>query len=344
MNALRFILFPFATLYWLITSFRNFLFNRRILKSNSFDLPVVCIGNLSMGGTGKTPHCEYLITLLKEDYNTALLSRGYGRKTNEFIEVEVTHQAWQVGDEPLQIKNKFPALTVAVDRKRVNGVINLLYNYPNKDVILLDDAFQHRAIKAGFNILLTKFNAPFNSDYIFPVGNLREARKGHQRADVIIITKCPKSITKDQMDSISSEISKTIPVYFTKINYGETQSIFDNSKIQLDSASKVLLITGIADHSSITKKLNNEEIKFKHLAFRDHYPFSEKDADKVSEIFDKFATNNKIILTTEKDAMRLKNIEAFKKLPIYFIPIKIEFIAKEKEFHHQLLTYVSNNK
>ncbi len=199
MNALRFILFPFATLYWLITSFRNFLFNRRILKSNSFDLPVVCIGNLSMGGTGKTPHCEYLIAMLKEDYNTALLSRGYGRKTNEFIEVEVTHQAWQVGDEPLQIKNKFPALTVAVDRKRVNGVINLLYNYPNKDVILLDDAFQHRAIKAGFNILLTKFNAPFNSDYIFPVGKLREARKGHQRADVIIITKCPKSITKDQM-------------------------------------------------------------------------------------------------------------------------------------------------
>jgi tetraacyldisaccharide 4'-kinase len=344
MNALRFILFPFALIYWLITSIRNLLFDKKIFKSNQFDLPVINIGNLSMGGAGKTPHCEYVLDLFKDNSKIALLSRGYGRKTNSYIEVESTHNYRDVGDEPLQIKNKFPYTTVAVEGNRIKGVLNLMYDHPKTEIILLDDAFQHRAIKPGINILLTKFNSPFYKDYIFPVGNLRESTKGKKRADIIIITKCPNNITEKQMNSIENSISYSVPIYFTKIKYGELIPVFNASKLKLNSTHNILLVTGIANTSELILELKTQQLTYKHLAYRDHYPFSDKDADYISEIFGKFANENKIILTTEKDAMRLKSLEKLKSLPIFIISIKIEFIKQKNDFENQLVNYVRNYK
>ena len=303
MNALRFILFPFALIYWLITSIRNLLFDKKIFKSNQFDLPVINIGNLSMGGAGKTPHCEYVLDLFKDNSKIALLSRGYGRKTNSYIEVKSTHNYCDVGDEPLQIKNKFPEITVAVEGNRIKGVLNLMYDHPKTEIILLDDAFQHRAIQPGINILLTKFNSPLYKDFLFPVGNLRESRKGKKRADIIIITKCPNNITEKQMKSIENSISSSAPIYFTKIKYGELIPVFNAEKLKLNSTHNILLVTGIANTSELILELKTQQLTYKHLAYRDHYPFSDKDADYISEIFGKFANENKIILTTEKDAM-----------------------------------------
>jgi len=344
MKALRIILFPVSIIYWLITSIRNFLFDKQIFKSNEFDLPIINIGNLSMGGAGKTPHCEYVIELLKDNSKLALLSRGYGRKTSSYMEVSNNDTYRDVGDEPLQIKNKFPEITVAVEGKRVKGVLNLIYDHPNTEIILLDDAYQHRSIKPGLNILLTKFNSPFYKDYIFPVGNLREASKGKERADIIIVSKCPNEISEEQMSLIKSSISCSTPIFFTKIKYGEVVSVFNSSTIKLNSSLKILLVTGIANTKELISELKNQQLTYKHLSFRDHYPFSDKDADNISEIFDKFATENKIILTTEKDAMRLRSIEKLKSLPIYFMSIKIEFIKQKDDFENQLLNYVRNYK
>ena len=343
MKPLRFILFPFAALYWLITSVRNFLFNKKVFKSTEFDLPIINVGNLSMGGAGKTPHCEYIINLLKKDFQIAVLSRGYGRKTASYIEVKPTANYTEVGDEPLQIKCKFPSVKVSVENNRVKGVLNILYDYPKIDLIVLDDAYQHRAIKPGLNILLTKYNSPFYKDFIFPVGYLRESAKGSKRADIIIITKCPEKITKSQMQIVEKAISTNAKIYFTKTKYGAITPLFNSSRISLDSSYTILLITGIASTEGITSKLKNEKLNFKHLNYRDHYPFSNKDADKISEIFDTFATGNKIILTTEKDAMRLKGLKKFNSLPVYYIPIKIEFISEKETFDQKLINYAANN-
>jgi tetraacyldisaccharide 4'-kinase len=297
-----------------------------------------------MGGAGKTPHCEYVLDLFKDNSKIAVLSRGYGRKTNSYIEVKPTHNYRDVGDEPLQIKNKFPEITVAVEGNRIKGVLNLMYDHPNTEIILLDDAFQHRAIQPGINILLTKFNSPFYKDYIFPVGNLRESKRGKKRADIIIITKCPNNITEKQMNSIENSISSSVPIYFTKIKYGELIPVFNAEKLKLNSTHNILLVTGIANTSELVLELKNQQLTYKHLAYRDHYPFSDKDADYISEIFGKFANENKIILTTEKDAMRLKSLEKLKSLPIFIISIKIEFIKQKNDFENQLVNYVRNYK
>ena len=344
MNALRFILFPFAIIYWIVTSIRNLLFDKKVFKSNQFDLPIINIGNLSMGGAGKTPHCEYVINLFKENSKIAVLSRGYGRKTGSYIEVESTHNYRDVGDEPLQVKNKFPEITVAVEGNRVKGVLNLMYDHPSTEIILLDDAFQHRSIEPGINILLTKFNSLFYKDFIFPVCNLRESKKGGERADIIIITKCPEQITEQQMAVIKNSISISVPIYFTKINYGDLIPVFNAGKLKLNSTHNILLVTGIANTSELVLELKHQQLTYKHLAYRDHYPFSDKDADYICEIFGKFANENKIILTTEKDAMRLKSLEKLKSLPIFIISIKIEFIKQKNDFENQLINYVRNYK
>lgn len=344
MKPLRFILLPMSVIYWIATSIRNFLFDKNIFKSTEFDVPVINVGNLSMGGAGKTPHCEYIIELLRKDYKIALLSRGYGRKTVSYKEVEPTHPFLSVGDEPLQVKTKFPEITVSVENNRVKGILNLLYDHPETEVILLDDAFQHRSIRPGLNILLTKYHHPFYNDYIFPVGNLRESSKGSKRANLIIVTKCPEHISERQKKSVESAINANAIIYFTKISYGKIEPIFNSPALSLNQSLNILLVTGIASTEHITAKLKDDKLNFKHLKYRDHYPFSEKDADKISEIFDNFASGNKkIILTTEKDAMRIKNVEKLSKFPLYYIPIKIEFISEKESFDQKLKKYVAND-
>ena len=346
MKPLRFILLPMSVIYWIATYIRNFLFDKNIFKSTEFDVPVINVGNLSMGGAGKTPHCEYIIELLRKDYKIALLSRGYGRKTVSYKEVEPTHPFLSVGDEPLQVKTKFPEITVSVENNRVKGILNLLYDHPETEVVLLDDAFQHRSIRPGLNILLTKYHDPFFNDYIFPVGNLRESSRGSKRADLIIVTKCPEHITERQKKTVESTVKANTNaiIYFTKISYGKIEPIFNSPSISLNQSLNILLVTGIASTEHITGKLKDDKLNFKHLKYRDHYPFSEKDADKISEIFDNFASGNKkIILTTEKDAMRIKNVEKFSKLPFFYIPIIIEFISEKESFDQKLKKYVAND-
>ncbi len=344
MKLLRYLLLPFAIIYGGITIFRNWLFNNTILKPSEFSIPIINVGNLSMGGTGKTPHVEYIARLLSKTQKIAILSRGYGRKTSDYLEAKIDHLTFDIGDEPLQFKTKFPEITVAVDKRRVKGVLNLLYDHPNTESIILDDAFQHRSIKSGLNILLTKYSNPYFNDQIFPIGSLRELKKGASRADIIIITKCQQNISEDEKLAFTKQISLDIPVFFTKIIYKKVYSIFDHSQIDLTPDLNILLITGIANTIELTQELKHRNLLFKHLSYRDHYPFNEKDGINISEIFNKFADQNKIILTTEKDAMRLKNIKELSNLPIYAIEIQIDFLEKKDSFDKQIMDYARFNK
>ena len=344
MKLLRYFLLPFAVIYGGITIFRNWLFDKNILKPSKFNIPIINVGNLSMGGTGKTPHVEYILRLISKQYKTAILSRGYGRNTSDYIEAQKDHLANIIGDEPLQFKTKFPDTIVAVEKKRVKGVLNLLYDHQQTECVILDDAFQHRSIKPGLNILLTKYSNPFFKNKLFPIGTLREFKNGFKRSDLIIITKCPVEISEKEKNNFIKNISSNKPVFFTKIIYGKVYSIFDHSIIELNSDINILLITGIADTGELTNALNKRKLIFKHLSYRDHYPFKKKDAKHISEIFDTFAKQNKIILTTEKDAMRMKGIKELTGLPIFAIEIEVEFLEEKDRFEKQIMDYVKFDK
>lgn len=348
MKKLRYLLFPFTIIYGGVVTFRNFLFAKNVLKSSEFEVKTISVGNLSTGGTGKTPHIEYLIRLLKNEYTIATLSRGYGRKTGGFEQANDTSTHKDVGDEPLQFYNKFKEeVNVFVENKRVTGVVEILAKHPETEVILLDDAFQHRAIKPGFSVLLSDYSSLFYKDVILPAGNLREMRTEANRADLIVVTKCPNDISEKEMEAISIKIKKIAnkPVYFSLIKYGEIKSFNTNLKeLRLNELKDIetLLITGIANPKPIQKLLNNNQINYKHLKFPDHHNFTKKNISNIIDIFGSIS-GNKIILTTEKDAVRLKSIDALKELPIYYLEIEIEIIKNKKEFDNKILTYVKQN-
>lgn len=348
MKKLRYLLFPFTVIYGGVVTFRNFLFAKNVLKSSEFEVKTISVGNLSTGGTGKTPHIEYLIRLLKNEYKIATLSRGYGRKTGGFEQANDISTHKDVGDEPLQFYNKFKEeVNVYVENKRVTGVIEILAKHPDTEVILLDDAFQHRAIKPGFSVLLSDYSSLFYKDIILPAGNLREMRTEANRADLIVVTKCPNDISEKEMEGISVKIKKIAnkPVYFSRIKYGEIKSFNTNLKeLRLNElkGAETLLITGIANPKPIQKLLNNNEINYKHLKFPDHHNFTKKNISNIIDIFGSIS-GNKIILTTEKDAVRLKSIDELKELPIYYLEIEIEIIKNKKEFDNKILTYVKQN-
>ena len=316
MKVLRFLLFPFAVLYNIITRIRNLFFDIGLFKQTAFKTPLIVVGNLSVGGTGKTPQIEYLIRLLKDNYKTAVLSRGYKRKTKGFILLNENHSAAAVGDEPLQYYRKFKNINVAVDANRVAGVINLIENN-TPDVILLDDAFQHRKVKASFYILLTKYNDLFVDDFLLPTGNLRESRLGANRADVILVTKCSANLSKKEQDLIKQKLSKFHKkVFFTSISYAD--KILGSKEILTSELKdfEVLLITGIANPSPLIKYLKNLEVRFHHLKYADHHHFSENEINNIEKKFDEMSSS-KIILTTEKDYVRLsKRLRKISYLPI----------------------------
>ena len=348
MKQLRFLLLPFTVIYGGIVTFRNFLYTKNVLKSSKFDVKTISVGNLSTGGTGKTPHIEYLIRLLKNDYKIATLSRGYGRKTGGFEQANETSTHKEVGDEPLQFYNKFKnEINVYVENKRVTGVIEILAKAPETEVILLDDAFQHRAIKPGFSILLSDYSSLFYKDLILPAGNLRERRIEANRADLIVITKCPNNISGQEMSEISTKINIIANklVYFSRIKYGEIKSFnIELPTLKLDELKplETLLITGIANPKPICNLLNNEQINYTHLKFPDHHNFTKKNITNIIDIFGGIS-QNKIILTTEKDAVRLKSIAELNHLPIYYLEIEIEIIKDKNEFDNKILTYVKQN-
>ena len=318
MNLFRKILFPLAFLYWLVTFIRNWLYNIGIFKSYSFDISIIAVGNLSVGGTGKTPQIEYLIRLLSEKYKVAVLSRGYKRSTEGFILADENATASSIGDEPFQFYSKFPNIQVAVDANRKNGIENLVQLQDKPDVILLDDAFQHRKVKAGFYILLTAYDDLFCDDYILPFGNLREPSSGKKRADMIIVTKCPNDLSELTQQKIRDKLKVKQQVFFTTIQYDDYVYGNDSqllvSKIQSESK---LLVAGIAKPKLFFDFLKNE--KDETLVFPDHHHFSQQDCEQILA-----KANGRKIVTTEKDFVRLNGL--LPKEQLFYLPIKSTFL------------------
>lgn len=335
MKLLRYILFPIVPFYYLATWLRNKFYDLGVKSSSSFKVPVICVGNLSVGGTGKTPMIEYLIRLLKSDYKIATLSRGYKRKTKGFVLADNTTNADSVGDEPYQFHKKFPDVMVSVDANRRNGIGKLLEYEPKPDVILLDDAFQHRKVKAGFNILLTSYDDLYTMDMVLPTGNLREPKIGAKRANVLMVTKCPISISESNKQDI---IGKLKPldhqyVFFSSINYSEMIKNSIEEKYLSDIKNIAFtLVTGIANPKPLVEFLNAEGYKFEHLNFKDHHEFSDKDIEHLKK--------KKLIITTEKDFMRLE--ASFKNSnQIFYLAINT-FVDKSNEFDKLITDYISS--
>lgn len=318
MILLRKILFPLAFLYWLITFIRNWLYDKGIYKSSSFDIPIIAVGNLSVGGTGKTPQIEYLTRLLSEKYKVAVLSRGYKRTTEGFILADENATASSIGDEPFQFYSKFPYIQVAVDANRKNGIENLLQLQDKPDVILLDDAYQHRKVKAGFYILLTAYDDLFCDDYILPFGNLREPSSGKKRADMIIVTKCPNDLSEIAQLKIREKLNVKQQVFFTTIKYDDY--VFGNDSqllvSEIQSESKVL-VAGIAKPKLFFDFLKSE--KDDTLVFPDHHHFSKQDCEQILA-----KVNGRKIITTEKDFVRLNGL--LPKSQLFYLPIKSAFL------------------
>ncbi|KFF05129.1 tetraacyldisaccharide 4'-kinase [Flavobacterium reichenbachii] len=338
MNLLRKILFPFAILYGLITSIRNFLFDKGVLKSTSFDIPIIAVGNLSVGGTGKTPQIEYLIRLLSDKYRIATLSRGYKRKSEGFILADENANAEILGDEPFQFYQKFPNIQVAVDADRTNGITKLLSQEIKPQIILLDDAYQHRKVKAGFYILLTSYDDLYADDFMLPTGNLRESRSGAKRAKVVIVTKCPKDLSPEKQSEIWDKLKLTCSqqqLFFTYIDYDDL-IYSQNEKIavlEVKNESK-LLLAGIAKPKPFFDFIKNDNDEC--MTFPDHHHFSEADLHAVQD-----KAKGRKIITTEKDYVRLKDSKLVSQL--YYLPIKSTFISQQQNFNASVLDYIKTN-
>ena len=349
MKIIKILLFPFSIIYGIITAIRNLLFNVSVLKANSFDLPIINVGNLSMGGTGKTPHIEYLIRLLLPNFKLATLSRGYKRKSKGFVIAENDTSSSVIGDEPKQYKTKFPDITVAVCENRSIGISEILKSNNNVDCVLLDDAFQHRSLKAGFNVLLTDHKKLFTRDHVVPSGTLREFRCGAKRANVIIVTKCPKNLSEEEKNRIRNEINPTKDqrLFFSYIEYGSLVKLNDIPfKEDIDTVSSVLLFSGIADVKPLEKYLTGKKYSVHSLHFKDHHQYSTQDLLKIKESFYNIALPKMIIVTTEKDIMRIENAEQreiVKDLPIFYIPIVVDLFEMDKKMFNTIITdYVKN--
>lgn len=338
MKLLNILLLPFSFAYGLITFIRNKLYDLGLLKEHLFDKPIIIsVGNLSVGGTGKSPHIEYLIRLLKDKYTVATLSRGYGRKTSGFLLVKESHDASEVGDEPLQFKSRHPEISVAVDESRARGIRELQKRFPELEVVLLDDAFQHRSVKPNLSVLLTDYNRLFYNDKMLPSGRLREYRSGYKRADILIVTKCPSTISPIEKETIVKEIKPKSyqKIFFSHINYGEFQPIKNSLRTPIINKEYTsFLFTGIANPSLLEAYLQDHFLNVVPLTFPDHHQFSPKDIKKLQETFKSVPSDKKIIITTEKDTMRLKAPllkELTKELPLFYIPIEVSLSPEDKK-------------
>jgi tetraacyldisaccharide 4'-kinase len=347
MRLLDIILYPFSLLYGFGMMVRNLLFDIGILPSVRFEKAVISVGNLSMGGTGKTPHIEYLIRLLSPEYFLAALSRGYGRESEGFLIGSRRSKVKYIGDEPLQLIRKFDSIKVAVDENRKRGISNLFRKYDNLKIVLLDDAFQHRWVKPGLSILLTSYSRLYYEDHVVPSGTLREFRAGAKRADIIIVTKTPKVFSPISRRRIIEDLAPTRnqQIFFSYITYGDPLPVLDSGDPWMPKKLvSILLLTGIADHSQMQEHLERLCSDLIILRYRDHHIYTEADISKINTCFKDIPTQKKIIMTTEKDMMRLKTTELtplIRHLPLYYLPISIGFHGNDKEeFDKQVLSFV----
>lgn len=361
LKTIRFILSPLlliiSLIYGIITHIRNFLFDKNFLKSTEFSIPIISVGNITVGGTGKTPHIEYLINLLKDEFKIVTLSRGYKRKTKGFVLADNKSTAQDIGDEPRQIKQKYKnSIEVIVDEDRTRAINKIIINKPQTDAILMDDAFQHRKVKPNISILLIDYSRPLKKDFLLPLGNLREFSCGKSRANIIIITKCPQNISETDKQRIRQEISPNSnqQLFFTSFSYGNYIPVFsdistDTNLIEKSSNNtSILLITGIANPKPLINHVKeNISSDITLLQFPDHHDFNNKDIEKIEKAFKKINSENKTILTTEKDAMRLQNfsnIAQVLKQNSYYLPIEIFFIGDNKQnFNNKIIYYVRKN-
>lgn len=330
---------------WVMAA-RNCAFDAGVLKSRQFNVPTICVGNITVGGTGKTPHIEYIAGLLKAHYAIAVLSRGYGRKSKGYIKADMNTTMEQIGDEPFQIKEKFADMDVAVCEKRTEGIDRLVTENKALQAVLLDDAFQHRHVKAGLSILLIDSNRPVWRDCVMPFGRLRESIGAIGRADIVIFTKC-KGVTAEQKRAYCSYIKeiKDIPVYFTAIRYGKPYPLFNSANVAIAQGSRVLLVTGIANPQPLKAEIEERGAKVELMQYGDHHNFSTAEFEEIATRFAKSSCT--MIVTTEKDATRMKpHEETLRSIrdSIYVMPIEVEFLdGEEKLFNDNIYNYVTEN-
>ena len=346
-------LLPLSWLYGAAVGIRNFCFDVGLLKSQAFDVPVIAVGNITVGGTGKTPHVEYLVKMLREKFHVAVLSRGYKRKTSGYLLATNNSTMNDIGDEPMQMKSKFPDISVAVDKKRVRGIQRLTDDDEQLDVVLLDDAFQHRYVKPGINILLVDYHRLIIYDKLLPAGRLRESMKGKNRADIVIVTKCPKSLKPMEFRLITKAMN-LYPyqhLFFTTLHYADLRPIFAQaSNIALSDLKgrHVLLLTGIASPRQMQEDLAPYASNITPLTFADHHDFSQRDVQRINDAFAQMTAEGKLIVTTEKDATRLQLAEGLSdevRRHLYALPVDIQFIQEEQaqRFNDIITGYVQKN-
>lgn len=379
LKSIRILLFPFSLVYALIVTIRNWLFDRGILRSSAFSLPIICVGNLAVGGTGKSPMVEWLIRLLKDQYPIAVLSRGYKRKTKGYALAGASTTALDIGDEPMQFHSKFPDVAVAVGEERIVAIPQLLHDRPETRAIILDDAFQHRTVRAGLNVLLTDYSNLFTRDWWLPSGDLRDAPSGYRRAGIIVVTKCPAGMSQEERRAIVTEIGPRgdQQVFFSTIRYGLpyhiTQGVSSETTgatgmeglsgarsrdmitaaaerpkgnipagIVIDDTMEVLLVTGIANPAPLKQWLDEHSRTYYEIAYGDHHIFTIDDLHSITRRFSTIQAENKLILTTEKDAVRLiKFRQELEGLPFYVLPIAPGFLfGDETRFTELILTFI----
>ncbi|MBE51162.1 MAG: tetraacyldisaccharide 4'-kinase [Flavobacteriales bacterium] len=340
MSLLRYLL---AAVYYATISIRNYLFNASIIKSKKYNIPIVCIGNITIGGTGKTPHSEYILELLSNK-NVAYISRGFGRKSKNLIIVEKDLSHFEASDEALQIKNKFPNLLVIVSKKRTEAIEIIKNSFPKIEIIIMDDGFQHRWVNAGLNIILNDYNNPIYEDKILPIGRLRDNVSSIKRANIIITTKCKQNISNSRKSEINNKFNlcNDVKFFFSEIEYGDFYNIFNNDKVIKFKQKNIFLITSIANTDPLITYLNSGNYKIiHHYKFKDHHNYTDSDIKFLKSKLSNYPDN--IIVTTEKDKVKLIHyLEDIFGLNIYYIPIKIK-IDKKEEFKQEILNYVEED-
>lgn len=348
LKPIRILLFPLSLLYWLVIWIRNRLFDSNVFKSTNFNLPIICVGNIAVGGTGKSPMVEYLVRNLRESYKVATLSRGYKRKTAGYALAKESSNALEIGDEPMQFHIKFPDVAVAVGEERMVAIPQLLHDRPDTAVIILDDAYQHRTVKPGLNILLTECSNLYTRDWYLPTGDLRDERSSAKRADIILVTKCPSTLSSEEKDSIRAEIAP-LPhqeIFFSTIRYGTLYHISNRTTYHINEQVEVLLVTGIANPKPLKKLLDEYTKAYYELTYNDHHIFTIDDLKDIKKRFNSIQASHKIIITTEKDAVRLvKFQQELQEIPLYVIPIEMMLLFNEgPRFNHLVTSFIRDFK
>lgn len=348
LRPVRMLLFPFSLIYGLIIWVRNKMFDKGWISSSSFNLPLIGIGNLTAGGTGKSPMVEFIITKFMDQFRLAVLSRGYMRKTSGYAVANPQSTALEIGDEPMQFYNKFPSVTIAVGEERIVAIPQLLHDVPDTEAIILDDAFQHRYVKPGLNILLTDCNNLFTRDWFLPTGDLRDLPSSYKRADVLVVTKCPPDLSHEQGEELRDELKPLThqELFYTAIHYGIPYHLFSKEKRPLNDKTEALLVSGIANPKTLKKYLSDNTAVYYDMLYSDHHIFTIDDLKDIRKRFESISSSNKVIVTTEKDAMRLiKFQQPLIEYPVYVIPIEMKFLfGGEKPFTELIANFITTFK